>query len=79
MGTVWGVAAVSTITQSVLNARLPEAFSGIPGGQEVTFYCPCRHFVIEVAKLTRDFLCSGRRLSCWIFLPVGCDWGSFGS
>jgi hypothetical protein len=36
MGSVWGVASVSTVTQTVLSSKLTEAFSGKPGGAEVS-------------------------------------------
>lgn len=35
LGTVWGVAASSTIIQNVLSTRLPEALAGIPEKDKV--------------------------------------------
>jgi hypothetical protein len=35
MGTVWGVAAVSTIVQDLVPRKLEAAFHGLPGGKEV--------------------------------------------
>lgn len=45
IGAVWGVAAVSTIIQNILTARLPEALSGIPDKEKVIFlsYAPLMH------------------------------------
>jgi hypothetical protein len=41
MGTVWGVAAASTIIQNILSSRLPDALSGIPDKEKVIFLsCP---------------------------------------
>jgi len=37
MGTVWGVAAASTIIQNILASRLPGALSGIPDKEKVIF------------------------------------------
>jgi len=37
MGTVWGVAASSTIIQNILASRLPIALSGIPDKEKVIF------------------------------------------
>lgn len=53
MGAVWGVACVSTITQSVLTTRLEEAFSGIPGGQDVID--ALKHSVEALHDLPPDF------------------------
>ncbi|KAL5324904.1 hypothetical protein ACEPPN_006023 [Leptodophora sp. 'Broadleaf-Isolate-01'] len=36
MGTVWGVAAASTIIQNILSSRLPSALEGIPGKEIVS-------------------------------------------
>jgi hypothetical protein len=38
MGTVWGVAAASTIIQNILSSRLPSALSGIPDKLKVIFF-----------------------------------------
>jgi hypothetical protein len=38
MGTVWGVAAASTIIQNILSSRLPNALSGIPDKLKVIFF-----------------------------------------
>lgn len=40
MGSVWGVAAASTIIQNVLSSRLPSALSGIPDKLKVILF-PC--------------------------------------
>lgn len=36
MGTVWGVAASSTLLQNILASRLPQALAGIPDSEEVS-------------------------------------------
>lgn len=36
LGTVWGVAASSTIIQNVLAEQLPVALEGIPGKEKVS-------------------------------------------
>jgi hypothetical protein len=38
MGTVWGVAAASTIIQNILSSRLPIALSGIPDKLKVILF-----------------------------------------
>lgn len=39
LGTVWGVAASSTIIQNVLTAKLPEALAGVPEKEKVLKPC----------------------------------------
>jgi hypothetical protein len=38
MGSVWGVAAASTIIQNILSSRLPSALSGIPDKLKVILF-----------------------------------------
>jgi len=55
MGTVWGVAAASTITQNLLSSRLPRALCGIPDKEKVILlsYAPS-HLLIPHLQSNGD-------------------------
>ncbi|KAL3428521.1 major facilitator superfamily transporter [Phlyctema vagabunda] len=60
LGTVWGVAATSSIIQNVLATRLPDALSGIPNKEEII--AQIRHSVTALDTLPQDVQDIARRV-----------------
>ncbi|PGH26773.1 hypothetical protein AJ80_01537 [Polytolypa hystricis UAMH7299] len=58
LGTVWGVAITSTITQNTLKQRLPEALTGIPDKWKIIE--EIRHSVLAIRKLPPDIQMAAR-------------------
>ncbi|KAL2365027.1 hypothetical protein RJZ56_002077 [Blastomyces dermatitidis] len=60
LGTVWGVAITSAITQNTLKRRLPEALIGIPNKWKIIE--EIRHSVLTIGKLPADAQMAARQV-----------------
>ncbi|KAK2798586.1 hypothetical protein FQN51_007606 [Onygenales sp. PD_10] len=60
LGTVWGVAITSTITQNTLKQRLPAALTGVPDKWKIIN--EIRHSVLAIGKLPTDVQMAAREV-----------------
>ncbi|PGH12236.1 hypothetical protein AJ79_04416 [Helicocarpus griseus UAMH5409] len=60
LGTVWGVAITSTITQNTLKKRLPAALTGVPDKWKII--SEIRHSVLALGKLPPDAQMAARQV-----------------